>query len=367
MVLVSDELDGARIISNFKYIAKYESISFFQFFVKEGFTDIIQPFLLFTVSRFTSDPRILFGILGLIFGYFFSRNVWLASELFKNQLNKNSLLYIFLFSIIIPIWEINGFRMWTAAHVLFYGISRYLFTGNKKYYFFIFLTPFIHFSFIFSVFVFFLFIALKNVSLNFIFTLFILSVIVNEINIEVSKYKDYFPEIYQSKIEGYSNKDWIEDMRIMRGEMRWWAKYHKKLLDLFMVISVIITFFLFKKKPKILDNYSLISFFKFSILFSSLTHFFSALPIGDSNRYIIVSNLFLSFSLIIFFGRKIKTIKIPLQLELSVIFIIFYSLVEFRLGLDRIGISTFIANIFNLWFFDDSKPLIVFIKELFIK
>ena len=58
-----------------------------------GFIDFVQPLSMFIVSRFTDNHNILFGFYGLIFGFFYSRNIWyLFDHLKENDRFFNLLL-----------------------------------------------------------------------------------------------------------------------------------------------------------------------------------------------------------------------------------------------------------------------------------
>lgn len=364
MVFVSDALDGARIIASFENASRHGFVAFQHLFTRGGELDVLQPLVIYVVSWFTTDSRILFGVMGLIFGYFFSRNVWLGIELIEGRLNRYAIIFIFLFAMIIPIWEINGFRMWTAAHVFFFGVSRQLITGERKYAFFAVLSPLIHFSFIFAVVAYFGYFLVKRLPLNLIFSIFILSVLVQEIYIDIREFRDYAPEAFHSEIDGYGNIEWAEARREAHQEMRWWAKYQKTVLEYFMVLVMSLAFVSCKKNPEILKDKSTWNFFSFSLWFAALARFLAAFPFGDNYRFVIIANLFLSLSLAIIYGGRLRTFKIPLQYLITFLIIAFYSLVGMRMGFDRMGIATLISNPFTVWFFDGTKPLIVFIKQL---
>jgi len=73
----------------------------------------------------------------------------------------------------------------------------------------------------------------------------------------------------------------------------------------------------------------------------------------------------LTATIIILFTVRLRELNLKNLYFITLIFIGFYSIVQIRIGFDRIGISTFMTNPLTLWFFEDSKPLIVFIKGLF--
>lgn len=364
MVFVSDALDGARLVSNLEDASKHGFVAFQNFFIRDGYLDLLQPLVLYIVSWFTTDSRVMLGVMGLIFGYFYSRNVWLGIELLEGRLNKYAIIFIILLALIIPIWEINGFRMWTAAHVFFFGVSRHLITGKIKYAIYAILTPFIHFSFIFAVVAFLGYFLVRKLPVNVIFSIFILSVVVQGISLDIRVYQVYAPVAYESKIQGYGNIEWAENMREQHQEMRWWAKYHKKALEYFMIVAMVFAFLSHKRNPRILNDKKIWYLFTFSLWFAALARFLAALPFGDNYRFVIVANLFLALSLIIIYGRQLKVRKMPFQYLITILIVSFYAIVEIRMGFDRMGIATFISNPLTVWLFEDTRPLIVFIKQL---
>lgn len=97
-----------------------------------GYPDVVQPLITFMVSRFTADYKILFLMFALLFGYFYSRNIWFLLDRAGTSLKKLSIPIIISFVLIVPFWQINGFRMWTAAHIFFYGAILYLLDVSKK-------------------------------------------------------------------------------------------------------------------------------------------------------------------------------------------------------------------------------------------
>ena len=46
-------------------------------------------------------------------------------------MKKSAVIYFAVFVIVLGFWKISGFRMWTAAHIFFFGASQY-FLDNKK-------------------------------------------------------------------------------------------------------------------------------------------------------------------------------------------------------------------------------------------
>src|SRR5699024_1226601 len=89
--------------------------------------DILRTIIALAVSRFTASQSVLTLVYGIIFGFFFSRNMWFVLERFKGKIRLITILLFCCFFLVIPIWDINGFRFWTAAHIFVYGVLQFLF------------------------------------------------------------------------------------------------------------------------------------------------------------------------------------------------------------------------------------------------
>ena len=89
--------------------------------------DVIETIVIFTVSRFTGNYHVLFAVFGLIFGYFYSRNIWYLIDRAGKRIATENIPIILTFAFVVGFWEINGFRFWTATHIFLFGALPYLF------------------------------------------------------------------------------------------------------------------------------------------------------------------------------------------------------------------------------------------------
>jgi hypothetical protein len=120
---------------------------YFNFLMSEGTFDFIQPLLSFITSLFTSDFKIYLLLIGAIFGFFLSRNIWTVLSLGKKKPMWYGLLFILVFSFIYAVWDINVMRFTLATHIFFYGWIKLLLHKNKWGYLFMVLAILVHFSF----------------------------------------------------------------------------------------------------------------------------------------------------------------------------------------------------------------------------
>ena len=120
---------GGEGLDSFVYamkLADTASVPFSDFFkVATGLyntdasLDIVQPLITFIVSRFTTDHKYMFAIFAALFGFFYLKSIDLLHAQFMKNSNHNAMIHLFFFVFIMPIFYINGFRMWTAARVFF--------------------------------------------------------------------------------------------------------------------------------------------------------------------------------------------------------------------------------------------------------
>ena len=58
--------------------------------------DIYEPLITYLLSLFTNNGNVLFAIFGIVYGYFYSRNIWLLLDLAK-EVKKNKMFSIIQF------------------------------------------------------------------------------------------------------------------------------------------------------------------------------------------------------------------------------------------------------------------------------
>ena len=154
------------------------------FYSDDGSTvDIYQPLVTYIMALFTNNGNFLFAVFGIVMGYFYSRNIWLLLDTTKDKRITGTLwIVLFTFASIIGYWELNGVRMWTAAHIFFYGTFLFVIKGNKKGALIAALSVLVHFSFVLPVSIL-LFCYLVKLPWKLLYFIFIASFFVSELNI----------------------------------------------------------------------------------------------------------------------------------------------------------------------------------------
>lgn len=365
-VISNEGMDANRYRDKFLSLTN-KDITFTTFieFLYDGETktlDIVQPLVSFVVANITSNYHVLFAVFGIIFGYFYSRNIWYLLSKINTRTDNIGIFILITFAIVVGFWEINGFRFWTAAHVFFYGAMRYLWEGKKKYLLISFFSVFFHFAFFLPVAVLLLFSFLGNRT-NIYFWVLIGSFFVSEINLDMvgNVLKSVLPEAFHSKANAYTSTEYAEHLQIKKVEKSLHAKIYIKGLKYFILCFFILVY-LQRKRLQLHLNKSLYKLYNFSIYFLAIANVISLIPSGG--RYARVSNLFaVAFIFLLLHHypqpyirkfRKLVLIGAP--------FLLLFNLVSARIGFDTIGFVTIIGNPLAVIFVESDIALIELLK-----
>ena len=334
-------------------------LDYLKLLFKEEKYDFIQPFLSYFVSCFTSDFRIFLLLIGLIFGFFLSRNIWYVISLVNNKPRWFSILFILVFSFIYAIWDINVMRFTLAAHIFFYGVFNVLVRKNNWGYLFALISIFMHFSFMI---VLFLFILYKLLGSNFVkiyFVLFIFSFITSELNLSVVKEQmSILPQNLIEKSDDYLNEDYKEKREELNSNKNFRGKFYQSSLK--WSVGVLMTFVYFKRNKKRNVNLNIEKdLLSFCLFFLGVFNILSSIPC--MNRFQFVSYLF-AFALFCMHFSKFTKSKDIRIIYLVLPLILFYFIVKLRIGLEFTGIFTILGGAVTAFFSDNLVPLIDFLK-----
>ncbi len=327
------------------YLTEYTLKDFWRYYQSTGEVDVLRSFLAITISRFTDAPYILTAVYGLIFGFFFSRNIFYVYKKTEGKLSMFVLGGMIILPLIIPIWSINGFRYNTAVHVFLYGLLPYLFEGNKKRLWWSFITPFIfHFTFLLPAVVLGLFLIFGNRYVLY-FYLFIGTLFIAESNIGALTgfASNYLPTQVLDRASGYTNEDKVRQYQATGGiaeDTRWYVIYYRKVLQYFALI-ILVSLFLYDVKQYRNDRLFL-TLFSAALLFYALANLLSLIPSGI--RFYALSN-FLGYAFFIVLFNKYKLHRNTTFLVRTLApALVIYMVIAFRDGLYFISIMTLIAN-----------------------
>lgn len=277
-------------------ILHLSSESFLQYYTASGEIDFFSLAITYFVASFTENGHILMIFQGLVFGFFFSRNMTFVFKQLKGDLKLISIILFLTFFVVVPIWNFNGFRFWTAAHVFLYGLLPYFFDGKKKSLFWCFITPFVfHYAFIVPVLILSLFLVLKN-KVNLYFGFFVFSLLFTELDLQqFNTYVDqYVPQQFQERSQSYRSEASFEraqeasEVSVFSGEKSWHAILYRKGLTWSMYAFVF--YYFFRRKLLQAIHPRMIYILSFVLLFFAFANILANLPSGG--RYLSVVSLF---------------------------------------------------------------------------
>ncbi|WP_309640408.1 EpsG family protein [Flavobacterium sp.] len=356
-------MDSSRYVTKLQelYAAPVNWDNFVANFYSEdtGTVDIYQPLVTYLLSLFTANGNVLFAVFGILFGFFYSRNIWLLLSLSKNQKMTMTMTAILVsFCCVIGFWNLNGVRMWTAAHMFFYGAFLLLVNGNRKGIIIAALTVLVHFSFILplGILLFFYFV---KVPWRILYFFFISSFFISSLNIESvrSRLESIAPDFLLPRVKTYTSDEYVETISDLNATGNWYITYYSISINWY--IMILFTIIYFSKGKFSSYNKSFSNLFGFSLLFLSIGNITSLLPSGS--RYLLVAQLFatalLYFYYVVYDDREYKkwvTLFSPLLL--------FFIIVSIRMSFDTISLMTILTNPVLATIIDLPIPLIDLIK-----
>ena len=234
---VNTGMDSYRHMEDFLKLAYQPNMAFQEFIMLLYSTDtdnadILLPVIEYVLSRFTDSTSIFYGVLGLLFGYFFSRNIASLLSFKKMKLNKYSILIIFTFALIIAPWEINSFRFWMGAHVLVFSLIRILLYKKNIYILGVLCTPLIHFGFLLIIIIFFTYKIFGN-RISIYYILLFASLFFNGIT-SLSAVKNSIPltgiEVLDKRASSYTSESYIEERKGGTLNTNWYVSARITLL-----------------------------------------------------------------------------------------------------------------------------------------
>lgn len=331
----------------------------------DSYKDIFFPLIsLFSAKLGLSDILFL-GLLGLIFGYFYSR---IYKNLIENIVFTNSnfflLISIVAFMLVNPIWRgINGIRFSLAAIIFVYIIMNNYKNGFSVFNLLIVLSLFlIHFGALFPIGMFFLFYAIHKVlNIKILFFFFLFSFFISTISLDFinSTIEVFLPEFLHSRSDAYLRDSYLVEIEERTVNTNLYALIFLKSLFYATGIMIFVIYYNYKK---LIDfNPKLSYVIKFSFLFAAIVNMLSFIP--SFSRMGLISNTLILYIFIILVANLPMNLKyLTLGKFLITPMLLLYIVVQLRIGFDSMSIETVFGNpivaLFNL----DNTPLIDLIK-----
>lgn len=294
-VFFNEDLDSFRYAQFFSSTASLSFDEFIKvysnFLSSESSLDLAKPIIAFTFSRISNDPRVYYGVIAGIFGYFYLKNISIAYAKYVKKKNLNTLFYFLIFALILnPIFYINGFRFYTAVWIFFFGTYNFVLHRQKKYLWLCFLSCLFHFSFIVPSLVLLLYYFFGNKNkLYYIF--FLLSFFIGDIILVLfSQISPFLAEGISAKSSRYINSDSIELFSsINETKVRglWYIVIAGKTLKYYIIY---LFFYTRIKSKKVFKNFETENLFSISLLFLSFSNAVSFIP--TLGRFMLLFYLF---------------------------------------------------------------------------
>lgn len=340
-----------------------------QYQIDQYTMDLYQQLMTYLISRFTDNGHVLFAAFAIVFGFFYSRNIWYIIEKLPNRRLGYLFILVTLYFLICPITQINGVRMWTATHVYVYGMMPYILERDKSKFWWVLVTPLIHFSFlyvaIFAVIWFLLPYRVKAQSslfLSIALVVFVLSLSINTLNLNAvsDMLAEYSPESYEQRIEGYVNVDAAADTVARRALNNWYVAASGNIKHWCYNLLLLLVL------PCLKRNFSKDERLKrlliFALFLGSFANIMALIPGGG--RFQVLSNFF-KVPLIIMVAMNIPnndTFRKYVYFASMLLLIPF--VVDIRKLFDYYSITALFGNFITVFFWENNVPLIELIKHL---
>lgn len=300
------------------------------------------------IGSVTDSGRFLFLVYGIVFGFFYSRNFYII----LNKLGEFSswviLFYVVCLFLMVPFWDINGVRMYTAAHVFFYGVLNYSF-GRKISGVLVALgSILIHFSFVFPVIAFLAALLIGNKRIVYLLIIiFILSLLFNNLlSLDKSGIVKSITEMLNLSVnvDGYLSDVSIEQY----GEKKKTYSIHIILFEKFQMVSMgMMMLHMYLTKKLWLNHLKTVKVILVTgLLIGIITSLLSGLP--SINRFNAISFFLLLGSYLSLYPSISKRFQFLTYLIIP--FLLFWMIVKIRIGFDYLTLNTVMGNVFTMFF-----------------
>ncbi len=355
-------MDEISVLNNlnldFKGIIAYYLIS--------GEIDVLRTVLALLVSYFTDNGFYLIIVFGFIFGYFFSRNMWYILDRLEGRTKMFTKILLFCLFLAIPIWNLNGFRFWTGAHVFLFGLLPFIFERKKKSLIWCLIVPFVvHYSFLIALIPLIIYLILGN-RLKLYFIFFVLSFFMSAINInQFNNYvESYTPQSFADRSSSYRIEEKVESFRNeteFNTDTVWYVKYLGDVLGYTLAALLLIFYWTSRKSNQ--TNNELLRLLSFILLFYGFANILSTIPSGG--RFLSVANvLTLAFLALNIQNNRVDQYLYRLS-NVAVPFLLLFIVVSLRMSWYSFSITTVIGNpIAAIFTFSENISLNDIIKML---
>jgi hypothetical protein len=317
-------------------ISKLPFSDFFKVFgglySSDNSVDIVEPFISFIVSRFTSHHSIYFAVWAAIFGFFYLKSFNLLHDVYQKNPGWNARIFMSFFIFILPITEISGVRMWTALWIFFYGAYHIILYRELKYFILTIGSSLVHFSFLTANAVLIIYFIAGNRNFYYLI-LAIISFVLPKL------FSPFFQLIslklgggLQKRYEGYSSEGYVIGSQEALAQSSWFMRIGYDLLFYYLVLALIFIkirpgYFMKEKNER--------NLFSFLLLFLSFVNFGKAIP-ALGGRFQILFFLMATFCIFLYF-TKLPSDKVSVLTWVGLFPMLLYTAIVFRMGSETIS------------------------------
>ncbi len=361
-----EDSDAQRYIAGLKEISSFETIDIFINYLQTDGKfriDFLQPTISFFVSRFTVDGRVLYALFGLLFGFFYSRNIDLLLQKLNGSLKLELKLFLIFFACYLPFHQINGFRFNISIQIFIFGVLNFIILDKKRLGLIsILLTILFHDAFLIAGMLFLVFLSLKNMrrSYHIIFFLYIISFFTAKLDLDLAGgYLENLEFVRKDRLS-YLNEENVELSKHEFSENNFYIKYKADLISFLVIVSVI--WFYSRFSRVIIASKELMDCFNLTLIFLIFVNFAVSIPIIA--RFAMVAHLSFAVMMFLFFNSN-KSIKSPGWFKILAIPIIsLTSIVSIWDGFSYWSLSSFFSNALTFWAFDFDSSVSDLIKTI---
>ncbi len=271
-------IDAAWMRVNFEEMCQTTPHTFYQS-VKEYFTfesaynkDIFAPFLMFLVSRVTTNYHFLFILYAALFGFV---TLKCLRYLTLDDSYKNTLVcfLLVLFFTINQIFNINGFRFYFTAWVAVLCVFKILLEGNWRYWILLCIITLFHISYFFFLPIFTLCYFTKSLK-KIWFSLFLISIFLSSFVVNILNFESALPPVFSSMIDTYLSDDAIQKTESTQKAAAWYTTIFQMMSQIYPNIILLIIYF----KREIIKERKDYQLFLFCLSYMTIVNLISVLP-----------------------------------------------------------------------------------------
>jgi hypothetical protein len=294
--------------------------------------DFIEPMISFIISRFTENYRVLFGVYAALFGFFYLKSIDLLHNSFVERNGWNTAIHLAFFTVILPITAINGFRMWTAAWIFFYGAYHVILNRDARYLLLTFASVFVHWSFLSANIILLIYFFVGN--RNYIYLpLTIISFIIpgliaplfNSVSVRLGG-------AMQNRYESYSSVEYILQRQQSMEQASWFLRLGNNLVFYYLLLAIIVIQLRYKNS---MNEKAEKNLFSFLLLFLAFINFGKEIP-SFGGRFQIIFFLFATLYIFMYFVKQPQK-NISILTFIGLFPMILYTAVVFRQGSENIN------------------------------